>query len=280
MPVHAQKTKCINKETVKHLKCSPNKEGISSYTCFTKQSLSNIARSYNQIHSTKIKLTQSKRKLYNNLTSILGSNENIWLDIPYVAEIHNKDMHNSLRPKMPESWAKNKYTWLSTPELTDVMVQYQKKYKTFKYLGTVPVDCPTSISCELSNIDLQDLINKKKTKLGIIFNLDTHNQPGSHWVAMYINISNNIIAYYDSYGFKYPSHINKFIKVLITKFKNIGRTPKVLYNSKRHQYGSSECGIYSINFILESLKNKSFDNICQQNIPDAKMNEMRNILYR
>ena len=38
--------------------------------------------------------------------------------------------------------------------------------------------------CEFS---LKDTMQNNKTKIGIIFNLDKHNKPGSHWVAMFIN---------------------------------------------------------------------------------------------
>jgi hypothetical protein len=265
----------------RNLKCSPNKESTATYTCFSKVSLMKIAKIYNKTHKIKkVKLSQTKRALYDNLVVVLGYNENKWPDISYVHQMNNKEINNTLRPKKPISWCKDKKTWLSTPELTNVMTQYEKKYKDFKYLGTVPVDCPVSVQCELSNMNLQDLQQKKKTKLGIIFNLDTHNKPGSHWVALFINISNSTISYYDSYGIKYPIHITKFISRLSKQFKNMHKKSIIQYNKKRHQYGTSECGIYSINFIIESLKGTTLTEISKQTITDKTMNNMRDILYR
>jgi hypothetical protein len=265
---------------MKRLRCSPNKENTSVYTCFSKSALVKIAKSYNSCHNERIRLTQTKRLLYDSIVNRLGEDETKWLDISFVSKLNNKDINTSLRSKKPLSWSKNKYEWLSTPELTDAMVQYEKKYKDFKYLGTVPSDCPSSIYCELSSINIKDMYKKKYRKLAVVYNLDTHNKPGSHWVALFINITKNTISYYDSYGIKYPIHIGKYIKTLTTQFKNMNRKVIVEYNKKRHQFGGTECGMYSINFIVKSLDNISLKTISKQNITDKEMNNLRDVIYR
>jgi hypothetical protein len=40
----------------------------------------------------------------------------------------------------------------------------------------------------IKDLNLDDLINEGKNKIGIIFNLDEHWQAGSHWVGLYIHI--------------------------------------------------------------------------------------------
>ena len=55
---------------------------------------------------------------------------------------------------------------------------------------------------------------------------------------------------------------------------------KLIYNDKRHQYGGSECGVYSMYFLLQRLENISMKQISKKNISDEKMNKLRNILYR
>ena len=52
------------------------------------------------------------------------------------------------------------------------------------------------------------------------------------------------------------------------------------YNKVRHQYKYSECGVYSINFILRLLKGESFDNICSNITTDAQINECRKTYFR
>ena len=48
----------------------------------------------------------------------------------------------------------------------------------------------------------------------------------------------------------------------------------------QHQYGNSECGVYSINFILRLLKGKSFEDITKKLIPDKMMTDYRSFLFR
>jgi hypothetical protein len=50
-------------------------------------------------------------------------------------------------------------------------------------------------------------------------------------------------------------------------------------NSIQHQYANSECGIYSMLFLLKS-RNNSFDQITQDIITDEVANQARNTLFR
>ena len=174
---------------------------------------------------------------------------------------------------------KNKYTWLNTYDILRVMKQYEKKYDDFRFLGVVPSDCPTKIHCELSNIDIKTLKKNKVNKIGLIYNLDVSTGPGTHWVAVYIDNKNDEINYYDSYGSEPIKLINDFIIKLNNKYRKLGYQPKIIYNDKRHQYGGSECGMYSINFILERLNNVNMYQIYNRKISDKKMNHLRKLLY-
>ena len=46
-------------------------------------------------------------------------------------------------------------------------------------------------------------------------------------------------------------------------------------NKIRHQYKSSECGVYCIHFITQLLKGKTFNQVVNNKIPDDVMNKMR-----
>jgi hypothetical protein len=52
------------------------------------------------------------------------------------------------------------------------------------------------------------------------------------------------------------------------------------YNKTRHQFKNSECGVYSVNFILRMLKGESFENICSNITSDDKVNECRKQYFR
>ena len=68
------------------------------------------------------------------------------------------------------------------------MNDLQRANKKFVFIGPSPqdFDAEDGNNCvwpELCRFNLA----KSKPKIGIIFNLDNHNQPGSHWVAMFIH---------------------------------------------------------------------------------------------
>ena len=56
---------------------------------------------------------------------------------------------------------------------------------------------------ELCGLDLETLYRNGKRKLGVVFNLDPHDMPGSHWVSMFVNMDNGGIYFFDSVG-KFP----------------------------------------------------------------------------
>ena len=116
-------------------------------------------------------------------------------------------------------------------------------------------------------------------KIGIIYNLDVSTGPGTHWTGLYIDNKKNEINYYDSYGSKPTPLISKFIKKIVDTYQTNNIKPIVIYNDTRHQYAGSECGMYSMNFVLERLHGTSMYNISKMKIPDEKMNYLRKLLY-
>ena len=52
------------------------------------------------------------------------------------------------------------------------------------------------------------------------------------------------------------------------------------YNDIRHQYKNSECGVYSMNFIISFLEGKTFLDIIQNIINDENMNKKRDVYYQ
>ena len=62
--------------------------------------------------------------------------------------------------------------------------------------------------------------------------------------------------------------------------KEYGNKVEAFHNKHRHQFGNSECGMYSLNLILELLEGRDFRDICKDNIKDEKVNKLRNIFFR
>jgi len=261
------------------MNCAPANKS-KDHTCYSKDQLIKIASSLNQKKNANIGLKKSKNALWESIRKTLFqvcTTEWCWLEH---VDSDKKMKEETFRPAMPVEWVKNKYEWLSTTDINEVMVQYEKEYDNFRFFGPVPVDCPKDIYCELTDLDIKKLKLKGVDYIGVVFNLDRHDQSGSHWVALYINIPKSLITYYDSTASEPPEYIKYFINMIGIKLNQLNGKHEYQYNKKRHQYGGSECGMYSMNFLIESLKGKTLKDFEIKQITDREVNLLRNYLYR
>ena len=67
---------------------------------------------------------------------------------------------------------------------------------------------------------------------------------------------------------------NKYLNNLLTDGFDIR------YNNIQHQFNNSECGVYSINFIIRLVSGESFDDIINNVTKDEEMNTNRKIYFR
>mgnify|MGYP006075008809 CR=1 FL=1 len=273
--------------------CSPKiRENASINTCYSKDELIKISKSYNNSHPDKIKLNSNKLELWNQLKkknfNTCKNNEFCWLKQNYIKI--NDELKDNFRPEKPVEWNNEPNKWLNTNDILNVMEQYEMKYKNFKMIGVFPIDfkdkiegsCVSPLMCKLN---LNELIKNKNTKLGFVFNLDKHYQSGSHWTSMFINLnksSKNFGAYYyDSVGTKPPSEITDFIKILKKQSKKIfNKELPFKFNKIQHQTGNSECGMFSLYYLDKSLKNTSFnDFVNKKNLNDNLVSKHRDLFY-
>jgi len=261
------------------MNCAPHRKGDT--TCYTREQLLKMAKILNDKEVSKIKLTGTKEELWNAIRMHLFDEcdyEWEWIDNKSIKELNDREIkYDTFKPPMPTNWLKNKFTWLTTTDILNVMRQYEKLYHEFKFFGPVPVDCPKDIYCELTNIDLAKMNRKGVNMVGVIFNLDKHNESGSHWVGLFANMKDNSIIYYDSTGSPPPDYIKYFMGMLKRQMQN-GVT--IDWNKKKHQFGGSECGVYSMNFIIESIKGNKLSEIENKTISDYSVNVLRNYFYR
>ena len=260
-----------------------------SYTCFKKKSLLNIAKNYNKTHKNDlINLTLDKRKLHSILktkfNNICNDNdEQCWSKQSNV---------NIYRPDKPCQWIKNPNQWLNSVDIEKVMIQYQTTNNNFKYVGTFPIDFEsknslgTCISNEMCNINIAKIFKSKIKKLGFVFNLDKHNQSGSHWVALYISLDINSVNfgayYYDSVANPIPQQIKKFMIHVKKSIQNVTTKKFILVkNKKKHQYKNTECGMFSIHFLINCIKtDKKINAIYNMNINDEYVEKFRDIYFK
>ncbi len=190
-----------------------------------------------------------------------------------------------LRPKQPDSWKNDPDLWLDSNNIADVMKQYEEVHPDFEFLGPFPIDfaapdpsTETKDKClinEICNLDLKKNLATGKTRIGIIYNLDPHYKDGSHWVANYIDLKNHKCYYFDSYGYETPSQIEKFMQWLTLQDPKM----KLAYNARRFQFRDSECGMYSMYFVIRMLMGEDFKHFCHRAPRDGKMLYLRRWLF-
>lgn len=191
-----------------------------------------------------------------------------------------------LRPPQPEGWKDDPDMWLDSTNIEAVMKQYEEAYSDFEFMGPFPIDfaapdpyekgsekhCLIREMCGLRVLDAQ---KRGIKKIGIIYNLDPHFKNGSHWVATYIDIAGKKCYYFDSYGYEPPGQIAKFMKWLTTQDKSI----KLGYNARRFQYKGSECGMYSLYFIIRMIAGDNFRAFTRVAPRDSVMLDFRKWIF-
>ena len=259
--------------------CAPNK--TYSYTCFGMKGLQNIAKklnkderfsSYKNINIKKYN-KNSKKKFVNEIQKKLSCSKKLDFCILEKQNEFYEEIKTTMKPKGPGG-----KEWLSTIDIASVMKQYMKKYKDFIFFGPVPMDF-LQIYDELANINIKSL-SKNKKKIGIVFNTDTSDGSGEHWISLFLDMKDRTICFFDSVGTKPPKPVRYLINNMIKQSKSIGIPLKLVINTKQHQFENSECGIYSLFHIISRLNGKSCSYIYNKVIKDEAMSKYRKKFFR
>jgi len=275
--------------------CAPNiyssPEKPLKNSCYTLTKLKKIANNYNKKYEDKIIYTpkMSPNELYeiirNKLNNQCGNNEICWVKQDFIKRTNDKELIKfTFRPPHPKG---GKNMWLSTTNLVDVMRQYEKAYPNFKFIHALPIDFMEAYP-EVVKLNYADLYKKGFDSFGVIFNTDPSYRSGEHWMSMFINLKpdNPSINFYDStVTCPPPKEISEYIKYIVKYESKLQKlwgnknTITINCNMVQHQKRNSECGTYSLYYITESLKGKSFEQISRNIVKDEEMNKKRNIFF-
>lgn len=264
-----------------NFKCSPGLS-FADGSCYPLKTLLMISKEINKkagnnlidISSSDRILDRAtfKKNLVKQIEKYSGDDQMKWASVFGGEKIYV--VKTFFRPEGPEG----KFTWLSNYNIDEVLKQYELEYPHYLFLGAVPRDFDI-VRSDIKNLDFEKLLKEGKTIIGIVFNLDNHNQGGSHWTSMIMDIGKSECYYSDSFG-KKP--VKEFIN-LINRFKDfcykINNKFTFKYNKTAHQSGNNACGVYSIYFQVKYIQGKSFDELSMNYIPDAKMNKYRDVFF-
>jgi hypothetical protein len=170
-----------------------------------------------------------------------------------------KTLSHNLRPLRPKEWNKNPNMWLSNEDILKVLHQYEEAYPNFHCFEPTPIDFDARLnesSCvrnDLCRFSVDHETRKHITEVGIVFNLDKHDSSGSHWTSMFIDIPRREIYYFDSANDFLPPEVAAFVKRI--NDSQLAAPPMRFKRNDRaiHQQGDTECGIYSLFFIINML---------------------------
>lgn len=251
------------RSTRRRMNCSPVVHKISiNDSCYTPKILLMVRDAYNKDHSPEDQIRESDPiilwKILNERL-VQCKTEDCWLNQIKDESLKKRIARYIFAPDKPYEWKSKPNAWLSNFDIMNVLEQYEHVYKQFEFIGPTPIDFDKvvdgrCIQSELCSFNLFDYIKKGKTHIGIIFNLSPHDSNGSHWVSLYIDVKERIIFYFDSTGEKMPPEIEEFAKRVQSQIKDHNQPEYRLENSPSdHQKGNTECGVYSLFFIITML---------------------------
>jgi hypothetical protein len=265
------------------MNCSPAVEGKTPIkgSCYTTSVLEKIKTEYNKGHANDQITTNHPVEIWNQLKYRLQTcdKEDCWL-----TELKDEAMRKKIdkyifAPDQPPEWKSNPNEWLSNVDIFEVIVQYEDtdKYSDFYFMGPTPIDFDAierknnanpnlsnaggkCITPEICKFSLKQQMKSGKRRFGIIFNLDKHNQRGSHWVSLYIDVNDKFIFYFDSAGSDIPKEIEVLKDRIIAQGKELDPSVDFVFHKNYpndHQKGNTECGMYSLFFIITMLTGNS-----------------------
>jgi hypothetical protein len=271
------------------LNCSPEHKN-KEYSCYSDPDLHKMRDMWNARHPDQPIRTTDPKQIWLHLKNYylnVCNKETCWVHQMTKNGQLKKELLDAFAPESPSGWKINPNEWLSSIDILKVMNQYEKKYKCFDFLGPSPIDYDThklNGECvweELCHFNLKHHIKQGHHKIGIIFNLDPHYKGGSHWVSLFINVRKQTIFYFDSAGEPAPSQIRKFAENVIKQGHNMSMQFKFDQNHPtEHQYGNTECGMYSLFFITHMIEDKITGHYLKTHVlKDKYVEKFRKIFY-
>jgi hypothetical protein len=299
--VSTRRSNRTTEEAPMNLKCAPGKgTEFSDGSCFSTPVVVEMVRAYNKanpdnaIKDTKWSTAAEYRKyLLGKLAKRLAhlcDDEMCWLAQDFIKLMRPTEqaeaVNDSIRPHGPGG----QFKWLGTTNIDDVMRQYESVYKDFYFMGAVPSDFDKWEDIGQRGVKykgfpieyIESLLDKGIKKFGIVFNTDDSDQPGQHWISAYADANTGLVAFFDSAEGKNNEpdpRIRTFLARFEEAFKKRGIPAEYKLNKTKFQYKNTECGVYSINFILRMVDDGDFDEIVANPIDDDTVNKCRVVYF-
>jgi len=259
-------------QKIKKLNCNPvvNGQTIKRTSCMTPDVLKQLRTSYNKHHRGNTIKTKDPNKIWKELRRRLSTctNEDCWIDTIKDNKVKKEVRTSLFAPTHPELWKSHPSTWLTNFDILEVLKQYEAAYPQFQFIGPTPIDFDSrpleyNNECvwkDLCTFQLETFLKKGKNKIGVVFNLDKHNESGSHWTSLFVDLEEKHIFYMDSAGDSIPAEVNKLVVRIMKQGLELVDPIVFTFHENHpfeHQRGNNECGMYSLYFIITMLTGKT-----------------------
>jgi len=291
--------------------CSPAgaEDRAHEGTCFSLAALQVRARRWNDAHADdRIPdvARLSARALWTALRAKVRADcgarsEACWVDRS--GPLADSALAGRFAPPKPAEWSKNPRTWLSTTDIDRVMSQYAAvPANRFRWLGAMPRDFREQhpmggcVEDRMCTLDIAKERERGVTNLGAVFNLDRHDQGGSHWVAAFVCMdpaaSVHGVNFSNSVGEPPVAEIRKWCEDIAAVLRCPFEINRVVKQRK-----NTECGVFSMYILIRCLqafrgldasgrrlpagaRPPTFAELCAEHYDDDAMVAMRDRLYR
>ena len=273
-----------HKRKFKKVLCSPAKKNNIASSCYSPSELVTIKNAFNKHHSSSSSSSKSKQIVSKDPEIILKelreknahcTTEMCWLHAVSDRGLREKIQKEAFRPLQPAEWRKKPNAWLSNFDIDAVIQQYETAYPDFVFLGPTPIDFDTKkadgkcVTEEICRLSLAKQWAAGKRKIGVIYNLDTSEGPGTHWMSMFIDMADPepYMFYFNSTAEPMPAEVRalmdriqeQWLSLPLLKGSSKKKKPLIEYTSDdkvEHQHSNTECGMYSLFFIITCLTRK------------------------
>ena len=142
---------------------------------------------------------------------------------------------------------------------------------------------------ELANINLMGLIKNGFDCFGVVLNTDVSSGRGKHWFALFGDLKHKgtqddpyVLEYFNSSGYPPRPQVTVWLeKVKHDMLKDHKKYVDIVYAAhKQIQYSQTECGVWSLTYILSRLLGKPHDWMVKVGVNDADMINLRKNLFR
>lgn len=292
MPSQPLIKKTLKNKKINNMRCLHTKK--TKQSCFLLKDLKYIRNLWNKKKPhdkilLKNIISDKKKVSYNKLWDELKTKLSNTPDFDWNLIFRDHRLESITKERfvafIPEEWRHNPTTWLTNYDIDNIMKYYTQKYSNFYYHFALGVDierrsfgrCYYGNLCEFK---LEDLERNNKDCFGVVANTVSIDASGQHWTALFISVKTKEIIFYNSAIDPPHELISKFMERIQNESKELyGKPFPIKYNTKRHQYSNTECGMFAVYFLIQMIRGISFETfVNDEDITDKNMICLRGIL--